>query len=106
MTPSDILRIARDVHPETDWSIGWPAAVFVVRGELERAFDPLNDSADAFAVLVWLLAQDTYNEVHDNHVLIWDMSVNHRFRINHDGTEAGLRRAIGEAAKRVVGEPK
>ncbi|MFZ5698758.1 MAG: hypothetical protein ACOY9J_08620 [Pseudomonadota bacterium] len=80
MTPSDILRIAR--------AIGHEDVVY---------FDPLNDSADAFAVQMFLLENGCH--IHP-HRITRDGYIEPLAK--YDGTKAGLRRAIVEAAKGVV----
>lgn len=109
MKPADILRIARETHPVcnqfffiADDAVYWQPEEDLSADDCTR-FDPLNSSADTFAVMAWLLNQKrTVIECravccyHSNDIVICDVA--------HDGTEAGLRRALVEAAKRVVGE--
>lgn len=107
MTPSDILRIARAIGLQVndDGCVcvlmpddEWPEYVWRL-----VTFDPLNSNDDAFRMLAWILRQDICHEIDRERIIVWDSLGMELHRHEHDGTEAGLRRAITEAAGRVVG---
>ena len=100
MTPDDILRIARAVWPKGGTDIEQDEGaqrVIVDVGQGWIEFDPLNSNDDAFRVLAWLLKTGGFVDKSR----VWHGSVSME-PIPYDGTEASLRHAITEAAKRVT----
>lgn len=98
---NDLLRLARAVYPgrayevTTDLRYGFNGAY--VSGE---KFDPANNSEQFVEVMAWLLGQDSMNQVDWYGV---DYLADGFRCIPHNGTPAGIRAAVVEAAVRVAG---
>ena len=116
MTPDDILRIARAVEPESTWAqdAGDPSYIYDRRDGTK--YDPDNNSMQAFRVQCWLLKQKPFHHYDGDDRPSWfEITSSGVYKMVHckgehvavqswlhDGTEAGLRHAITEAAGRVV----
>ena len=118
-----MLALAKKVYPEHEWfitksgTVVFDALTDPLCSNPFVPFDPANNSDQFVAVLAWLLRQrPTHLYERENRESWYDLSGLYVYKkvwydrrdvavwsVKHDGTAAGLRKAVTDAAMRVVG---
>lgn len=100
MTDNKRLALARAAG--FDAHINRHGTIYIEDPEGECPFDPEHNSDQFVGVLAWALVNGV--NIRSDNVFWYPTPESCRFeRIDHDGTAAGLRKAVTEAGMRVVG---
>ena len=95
MTDQRLLALASKVYPDREWLESDTTVFDLVDGIYHGQFDPANNADQFVAVLAWLV----FNHAATIGRYWVSLPV---FSIEHDGTAAGLRQAVTDAAVRVA----